>query len=194
MFPSKKIFSYIFLKQIFFLFLKTEPCPRHKKIDHEKISYISGNRTQHFFSSSSKNKKNQPWENFLYFRKQNPPKNFLCFLKRKLFLYFRKRKPLKIISLEESLRAFHHCFFAINFYNCFRVFSLLIAFFHFTNFRALNPYFFRIFISIAFRVFSFHPLSLPWLFFSSGTSFSCCWTASATDFREPFLTLRRFLP
>ena len=32
-------------------------------------------------------------ENLLYFRKQIPRKNFLYFLKRKLFLYFGKQKP-----------------------------------------------------------------------------------------------------
>ena len=32
---------------------------------------------------------------FLYFRKQNPRKNFLYFIKRKFFLYFGKQKPPK---------------------------------------------------------------------------------------------------
>ena len=36
-----------------------------------------------------------PRENLLYFRKRKPLKNFLYFLKRKLFLYFGKRKPRK---------------------------------------------------------------------------------------------------
>ena len=36
-----------------------------------------------------------PRESLLYFRKRKPLKNFLYFLKRKLFLYFGKRKPRK---------------------------------------------------------------------------------------------------
>ena len=40
-----------------------------------------------------KNKRKPLEENFLCFRKWKPQNNFLCFLKRKLFLYFRKRKP-----------------------------------------------------------------------------------------------------
>ena len=34
-----------------------------------------------------------PWENSFYLRKWKPRKNFLCFLKRNLFLYVEKRKP-----------------------------------------------------------------------------------------------------
>ena len=41
---------------------------------------------------AKKNKNNEHQENFLYFRKQKPPKNFFYFLKRKLFLYSRKQK------------------------------------------------------------------------------------------------------
>ena len=73
-------------------------------------------------------------------------------------------KLKKLLFLGEPLRVFHHCFFRgfhfspLIFTTVFRVFSLLIAFFHVTNFVA----------------------------FLSGTSFLCC-TVSATDLRELFL-------
>ena len=46
------------------------------------------------FSPISKNEKNYPDKNFLYFRKRSPGKTSYIF-KRKLFLYFGKRKPRK---------------------------------------------------------------------------------------------------
>ena len=58
-------------------------------------------------SLSSKNKKNPPRENFLYFEKWNflalILRNFLYFLKKKLFLYSEKRKPRrKLLILQET--------------------------------------------------------------------------------------------
>ena len=66
----------------------------------------------HFSSPSSKNKKNMPQENFskenfskesfLYFGKWEPGKNFLYFLKEKLFLYFGKQNFLMPWEMELS--------------------------------------------------------------------------------------------
>ena len=80
-------------------------------------------------------------------------------------------KLKKLLFLGEPLRVFHHCFFRgfhfspLIFTTVFRVFSLLIAFFHVTNFVA----------------------------FLSGTSLLCCCTVSATDLRGLFFLLSGFL-
>ena len=80
-------------------------------------------------------------------------------------------KLKKLLFLGEPLRVLHHCFFScfhfspLIFATAFRVFSLLIAFFHVTNFAA----------------------------FLLGTSLLRCCTVNTTDLRELFL-LRRFLP
>ena len=81
-------------------------------------------------------------------------------------------KLKKLLFLGEPLRVFHHCFFRgfhfspLIFTTVFRVFSLLIAFFHVTNFVA----------------------------FLSGTSLLCCCTVSATDLRGLFFYSQAFLP
>ena len=43
-------------------------------------------------------------ENFLYFRKRQPQKHFLYFLKRKLFLHIRKWKPQKMKKKQKNIR------------------------------------------------------------------------------------------
>ena len=79
-------------------------------------------------------------------------------------------KLKKLLFLGEPLRVFHHCFFRgfhfspLIFTTVFRVFSLLIAFFHVTNFVA----------------------------FLSGTSLLCCCTVSATDLRGLFFYSQAF--
>ena len=60
--------------QIFLTFQETESLK--KLLMHQEMKLLS-----------------PPQEYFLYFRKQKPRKNFLCFLKRKLFFYFQKQKP-----------------------------------------------------------------------------------------------------
>ena len=84
-----------------------------------------------FFSSSLKNKKNPPRENFLYsgkielsnshikkflifsrkkaflcFEKRKPRKNFLYFLKRNISLYFRKWKPRRKFLIYQETELF----------------------------------------------------------------------------------------
>ena len=88
---------------------------------------------------------------------------------------------------------FHHCFcryfhFTIVFYFFYRVISLLIAFVHFITVSSSGFFISPLILLLLFWVFSFHQLSLPWLFFS-GVSFLCCCTACATDLRELFLLL-----
>ena len=70
-----KLFSYFHKRKLFLYFWKWNPA---------------------LFSPGSKNKKIHPRENFLYFRKGKPRKNYLHFLKRKLLLCFGKREPRKI--------------------------------------------------------------------------------------------------
>ena len=85
-----------------------------------------------FFSSSLKNKKNPPQENFLYsgkielsncrikkflifsrnkafhyFDKRKPRKNFLYFLERNIFLYFRKWKPRRKFLIYKETELFY---------------------------------------------------------------------------------------
>ena len=111
----------------------------------------------------------------------------------KLFNSKLKKNP---VFLEEPFRVFHHCFFrcfnlTIDFYHCFRVFSLLIALVHFIT---VSP---GIFISplillLFSRVFSFHQRSLRGCFLSC-TSLLCCCTVSATDFySQAIFTLHSF--
>ena len=94
-------------------------------------------------------------------KKKNTLKRFLIFQEVGLS----SNKLLKVIFLGEPYRVFHQCFvrcFHFSpqiFTTVFRVFSLLIAFFHVTNFAA----------------------------FLSGTSFLCFCTASGTDLWELFL-------
>ena len=58
-----------------------------KKIRSKKIPYISGNGTLHFLRPGSKNKKNLPWEKFLYSGEMKTPKK-LIFSQKKAFLIF----------------------------------------------------------------------------------------------------------
>ena len=113
-----------------------------------------------------------------------------------------KLKKLLFFFLGEPLRFFHSCFFrwspsTIDFYYCFRVFSLLIAFVHFTKLRVFHHCFFRCFFfttvyTIVFRVFSFHQLSSPGLFFVRYFIFVLLYCA-CYGFERAFLTLRHFL-
>ena len=68
----------------------------------EKISYILSKKklflyfqkqNPALFSLNSRNKKSTPKKVSYTSGKQKPQKNFLCFLKRKLFLCFGKREP-----------------------------------------------------------------------------------------------------
>ena len=88
---------------------------------------------------------------------------------------------------------FHHCFcryfhFTIDFYFFYWVLSSLIAFVPFITVSSSGFFISPLILLLLFWVFSFHQLSLPWLFFS-GVSFLCCCTACATDLRELFLLL-----
>ena len=73
-FVKRKLFLHFLNRKFFSYFLKWKPA---------------------LFTPSSKNKRNPPRENFLYFRKQKSQKEFLYFLKRKFFLLFGKRKSQK---------------------------------------------------------------------------------------------------
>ena len=68
-----------------------------------------------------------------------------------------------------TLRAFHHCFF--------RCFHFTTDFYYCFSSVFISPTFFTVTV-----------------FFLSGTSFLCYCTASATDLREHFFTLRHFFP
>ena len=99
------------------------------------------------------------------------------------------KKPL--LFLGEPFRVFHHCFcrcfhFTIDFYYCFQVFSLLIAFVHFITVSSgvfISPLILLLFSFLCFHFSNFLYCDC----FLSGTSFLCCCTASATDLREFFL-------
>ena len=60
----------------------------------ESFSYISGNKTLHFSTQAEKILK-KPLENFLYFRKRKPKKNFPHFL---IFLETETSKKLLIFQ------------------------------------------------------------------------------------------------
>ena len=65
-----------------------------------KASYISGNGTLPFSPQAQRIKESTP-RKFLILQETEAPKNFLYFLKRKLFLYFRKRKRRRKVHSEE---------------------------------------------------------------------------------------------
>ena len=122
-------------------FRKRKPRKVYYIFSKRRCSYISGSNLK-----SLKNEKKPLLKCFLCFRKLNfsiPSLKISCFY------------------LGEPLRVFHHCFFTIHFYYCFRVFLLLIAFVHFNNPRVFHNYFFRCFyfttvFNIVFGVFLFH--------------------------------------
>ena len=64
------------------------------------------------------------------------------------------------------------------------MFSLLIAFVHFTNFRSFHHWFFWCFYFTTNFYYCFSPIFFTLTVFLSDTSFSYCCTASATDWRE----------
>ena len=68
-----------------------------------KNSYISGNKTLHFSTSTLRI---FLYKNFLYFFLENPSlwKQFLYFIKRKHFLYFRKRNPALLSGSSKKLK------------------------------------------------------------------------------------------
>ena len=99
-------------------------------------------------------------------------------LKMFLILWGKKCSSSKLkkapVFLGEPISAFHHCFlscfhFTTDFYYYFWVFSLLIAFVNFINFRVfhhcLGGFILLLIFTIVFRVFSFYKLSFPWLVF-----------------------------
>ena len=110
----------------------------------------------------------------------------------KLFNF--KLKKL-LFFLGERLRVFHQfilrCFhFHINFtifYVCFHYWLHL-----FTS-LFLQVFLFHHWVYYCFRVFSFHQLSLPWLFFVSYFVFVLLYR-QCYGFERAFFTLRRFLP
>ena len=63
--------------------------------------FCKNSHLAHFLSPCSKNKKNSSQENILY----SNIKNFLYFLKRKLFLYFKKWKPRKNFIMNKITRS-----------------------------------------------------------------------------------------
>ena len=118
----------------------------------------------------------------------------------KIFLYFPKETA---VHLGEPLRDFHHCFFrcfhfTTDFYYCFRICSLLIAFVHFTSFRVFRHCLFKCFyfttdFHYCFSGFSFHQLSLKWLIVVRFFVFVLLHRESYR-FERDFFTLRRLLP
>ena len=131
-----------------------EPCTfrpkleKIKKIRFKKVPYIWGNGTLQFLSPGSKNRKNLPWEKFLYSGEieisgsnisgnENPNEKFY-FLKRKLFLYFRKWNF--IIQKMETLKNFY--ILASNFSNSKnKKNALLKGFLYFGKWNFLVPCF-----------------------------------------------------
>ena len=173
------------------------------------FSYISGNGNLHFSIQAQEIKKAiQP---FLYFRKEKLRKNFLYFLKRKLFLCFGKQlselekwknPALKnflyfkkwdfstpsiknYCFLGEPFRVFHQCFFRCSDFTVDFYYCLLIAFVHSITVSSgvfISP----LVLLLFFECFHFtNFLYRDWVL--SGTSFLRCCTASATNLRELFL-------
>ena len=94
---------------------------------------------------------------------------------------FFRRTTWGFSSLFLQVFSFHHLFY----YSWFHLFisSTLGFFVTVSSGVFISPLIF----TIVFLVFSFHQLSLSWLFFLSGTSFLCYCTANATYLRKLFL-------
>ena len=125
-FPEKELFSLNIKKMLIFsqkkpflIFPKTEPCIfsrsfTNKRNSLREIYYTSGNEVLVFSQKKV----------FLIFREKVTRKNFSIFQKTKLSeLKKWKKKHTRKMFLFSQMFLFRHCF---------RVFSLLIAFFHFT--------------------------------------------------------------
>ena len=96
MFSSQKIFSYIFSKRIFFIFLKTEPCPRHKKIDPEKkLFYFWKLNPATFSAPAQRVKKIHPEEISYTSGNKNPDKISYIFLKERFSYISENGNPEK---------------------------------------------------------------------------------------------------
>ena len=99
--------------------------------------------------------------------------------------------------LGELLQVFHHFFFryfhfATDFFYCFQVLSLLIAFGYFHQLQLFYHCFFRWFhfttdFYYCFSGVFISPTFFTMIVFLSGTSFLCCGTVSATNFKVLFL-------
>ena len=119
-FLKEKVFLY-FLKRSLFLYFrkwiaalckpkprqmkqKNSPCKKFLifremelfKLKTEKKSLYFRKWNPALFSPRSRNKKHPPWENFLYFRKRKPRKNFWHFVKKSCSYVSGKQKPEKI--------------------------------------------------------------------------------------------------
>ena len=125
---SKESYSYISGNRTL---LFSVQCREIKKIHPEKISYTSSNENPEKFLVFSQKKAVLMFQE-VTFRVQKMKKLFIFFQEIKLF-----NPKLKNSSfLGEPVRVFHHCFFkyfhfTIDFYYCFRVFSLFLQMFLF---------------------------------------------------------------
>ena len=102
-FSQRKSFL-IFSKKKPFLIQKNSACKKFLifremelfKLKTEKKSLYFRKWNPALFSPRSRNKTHPPWENFLYFRKRKPRKNFWHFVKKSCSYVSGKRKPEKI--------------------------------------------------------------------------------------------------
>ena len=125
-------------------------------------------------------------------------------LKMFLILWGKKCSSSKLkktpVFLGEPISAFHHCFlscfhFTTDFYYYFWVFSLLIAFVNFINFRVfhhcLGGFILLLIFTIVFRVFSFYKLSFPWLVFCVDVPW-VLWIGESIFYSQVFFSLHSF--